>query len=106
MTTTATMVAIRTTTMATTAEPPIGVSATNTIREATHLYPSRVRWRGPERPRPIFPPIARRDAGNRLGSATATDPVGPIGDLGFPDRDDAFDLVHDPRTGGEGFRAM
>src|SRR5207244_13197912 len=124
MTTTATMVAIRTTTMAptaamgtvatmiekdimaNTAEPPIRASATTTIREATHLYPSRVRWRGPERPRPIFPPIARRDAGNRLGSATATDSVGPIGDLGFPDRDDAFDLVHDPRTGREGFRAM
>src|SRR5947208_15304558 len=111
MTTTATMVAIRTTTMAptaamgtvatmiakaimaNTAEPPIGVSATNTIREATHLYPSRVRWRGPERPRPIFPPIARRDAGNRLGSATATDPVGPIGDLGFPDWHDALDQI-------------
>src|SRR5438445_1322629 len=136
MTTTATMVAIRTTTlaptaamgtvatmiakaiMANTAEPPIGVSATNTIREATHLYPSRVRWRGPERPRPIFPPIARRDAGNRLGSATAADPIGPLGsataadpigplgDLGFPDRHDALHLVHDPRTGREGFRAM
>src|SRR5439155_5365181 len=92
--------------MANTAEPPIGVSATNTIREATHLYPARVLWRGPEPPRPIFPPIARRDAGNRLGSATATDPIGPIGDLGFPDRHDALDLVHDPRTGREGFRAM
>src|SRR5438309_2635005 len=46
------------------------------------------------------------DAGIRPGSATATDPVGPIGDLGFPDRHDPLDLVHDPCTGREGFRAM
>src|SRR5439155_714204 len=68
--------------------------------------PSRVRWRGPERPRPIFPLIARREAGNRLGSATATNAAGMVGDFGFPDRHDALDLVHDPRTGREGFRAM